>query len=177
MLERGEEKVWEALRSVALGVTMKKPSRTAARKVGKGKRKPIMRHSREGVKGRKAKRAAKAKRTVKARSGAKRVVRKAKPAEAKGTVGKWPAEFTRRRRSELSLESLSDARAMGEEFGIQSGDMEGLSRLEDADSESVEELVEEGQAFEAGVISGVEEADGKPGEVRTRGSSRGRRAS
>ncbi len=174
MLERGEEIVWEALRSVALGVTMKKPSRTAARKVGKGKRKPIMRHSREGVKGRKAKRAAKAKRskkakrTVKAQSGAKRVVRKAKPAKAKGTVEKWPAKFTRRRRAELSLESLSDARAMGEESGIQSGDMEGLSRLEDADSESVEELVEEGQAFEAGVISGVEEADGNPGEVRTR---------
>jgi hypothetical protein len=105
---------------------------------------------------------------VKARSGAKRVVRKAKPAKAKGMVEKWPPKFTRHRRGELSLESLSDARAMGEESGIQSGDMEGLSRLEDADSESVEELVEEGQAFEAGVISGVEEADGTPGEVHTR---------
>jgi hypothetical protein len=48
---------------------------------------------------------------------------------------------------------------MGAESAGQSGDTEGLSRLEEADSESVEELVEEGQAFEAGVVEGVEEAD------------------
>src|SRR5262249_17012508 len=41
----------------------------------------------------------------------------------------------------------------------QSGDLQGLSRREDADSESVEELLEEGNALEAGVIAGVEEAD------------------
>lgn len=41
----------------------------------------------------------------------------------------------------------------------QSGDFQGLSRSEDADSESVEELLEEGNTFEAGVVSGVEEAD------------------
>jgi len=34
-----------------------------------------------------------------------------------------------------------------------------LSRVEDADSESVEELVEEGNIFEAGAVAGVEEAD------------------
>jgi hypothetical protein len=38
-------------------------------------------------------------------------------------------------------------------------DFQGLSRAEDADSESVDELVEEGNAFEAGAIAGVEEAD------------------
>ncbi|HLV94678.1 MAG TPA: hypothetical protein VKS44_05775 [Candidatus Acidoferrales bacterium] len=37
------------------------------------------------------------------------------------------------------------------------------------DSESVSELVEEGQAFEAGVVDGVENApDADEGEVRTR---------
>ena len=41
----------------------------------------------------------------------------------------------------------------------QSGDFQGLSRSEDADSESVEELLEEGNTFEAGVVSGVEQAD------------------
>jgi hypothetical protein len=41
----------------------------------------------------------------------------------------------------------------------QSGDFQGLSRSEDANSESVEELLEEGNTFEAGVVSGVEEAD------------------
>ncbi len=58
---------------------------------------------------------------------------------------------------------------LGPEAGGQSGDIEGLSEDEIADSESVEELVEEGQAFEAGIISGVENApDADQGEVRTR---------
>ena len=43
--------------------------------------------------------------------------------------------------------------------GRQSGDLQGLSRAEQADSESVEELVEEGNLFEAGAVAGVEEAD------------------
>jgi hypothetical protein len=43
--------------------------------------------------------------------------------------------------------------------GEQSGDLQGLSRAERADSESVDELLEEGNAFEADVVSGVEEAD------------------
>jgi hypothetical protein len=34
-----------------------------------------------------------------------------------------------------------------------------LSRLEAADSESVDELLEEGNAFEADVVAGVESAD------------------
>jgi hypothetical protein len=60
-------------------------------------------------------------------------------------------------------------RGLGPESAGQSGDTEGLSRSEYADSESVEELVEEGQAFEAGVVSGVENApDPDQGEVRTR---------
>lgn len=42
--------------------------------------------------------------------------------------------------------------------GQQSGDLQGLSNIERADSESVEELVEEGNAFEANAVSGVEEA-------------------
>ena len=53
--------------------------------------------------------------------------------------------------------------------GEQSGDLQGLSNVESADSESVDELVEEGNAFEAGVVSGVEEADRRgEKEVRTR---------
>jgi hypothetical protein len=41
----------------------------------------------------------------------------------------------------------------------QSADLEGLSRVAQADSESVDELVEEGNVFEAGAVAGVEEAD------------------
>jgi hypothetical protein len=43
--------------------------------------------------------------------------------------------------------------------GEESGDLQGLSNVEGADSESVDELLEEGNAFEAGIVSGVEEAD------------------
>ena len=58
---------------------------------------------------------------------------------------------------------------VGPETAGQSGDTQGLSKAELADSESVEELVEEGQAFEAGVVDGVERApDADKGEVRTR---------
>jgi hypothetical protein len=63
----------------------------------------------------------------------------------------------------------STTHGLGPQAGGQSGDTEGLSEAALADSESVEELVEEGQAFEAGVISGVENApDADQGGVRTR---------
>ena len=51
--------------------------------------------------------------------------------------------------------------------GQQSGDLQGLSEVPRADSESVAELVEEGNSFEAEAISGVEAASAKPKEVRT----------
>ncbi|HVR07136.1 MAG TPA: hypothetical protein VMW75_03750 [Thermoanaerobaculia bacterium] len=61
------------------------------------------------------------------------------------------------------------ARGLGPEAGGQAGDTEGLSRDEIAGPESVEELLEEGQAYEAEVISGVENApDADQGEVTTR---------
>lgn len=51
---------------------------------------------------------------------------------------------------------------------VQSGDAEGISNTESADSESVEELLEEGNSFEAGIVSGVEKADSDdPKEVHT----------
>jgi hypothetical protein len=59
-----------------------------------------------------------------------------------------------------------EARGLGLEAGGQAGDTEGLPRAEVANSESVEELVEEGQAFEADVVDAVENAP--DGEVRTR---------
>jgi hypothetical protein len=42
--------------------------------------------------------------------------------------------------------------------GTGAGDLQGISVVEDVDSESADELLEEGQAFEAGIVSGVEEA-------------------
>jgi len=50
----------------------------------------------------------------------------------------------------------------------QSGDLQGLSNVEGADSESVDELLVEGNAFEADAVKGVEDAeDADEGEVRT----------
>jgi hypothetical protein len=51
---------------------------------------------------------------------------------------------------------------------MQSGDLQGLSNVEGADSESVEELLEEGNVFEADAVMGVEHAgDTDEKEVRT----------
>jgi hypothetical protein len=52
--------------------------------------------------------------------------------------------------------------------GRQSGDLQGLSSVEGADSESVGELIEEGNAFEANIVAGVEDAgNANEKEVRT----------
>lgn len=49
----------------------------------------------------------------------------------------------------------------------QSGDTQGLSDVAEVTSESVKELVEEGQFFEAEIVSGIEDA-ADPGEAHTR---------
>jgi len=76
------------------------------------------------------------------------------------------------RRSPLvtSLDAAIPAtqRGLGAHSAGQSGDTQGLSNVEEADSESVQELVEEGQDFEASAVAGIEEADASQGEVRTR---------
>ena len=57
----------------------------------------------------------------------------------------------------------------GPDSAGQSGDTQGLSDVAEAGSESVAELVEEGQFFEADAIGGVEDApDPDVAEVRTK---------
>jgi hypothetical protein len=52
--------------------------------------------------------------------------------------------------------------------GSQSGDLQGLSNIQGADSESVNELLEEGNAFEAEVVKVVQDAgDADKSEVTT----------
>jgi hypothetical protein len=61
------------------------------------------------------------------------------------------------------------AKGTGPDSAGQSGDTQGLPDEAEAGDESVEELVEEGQAFEAEAISGVEDApDPDVAEVHTR---------
>ncbi|MBL8236929.1 MAG: hypothetical protein JNM66_05895 [Bryobacterales bacterium] len=60
-------------------------------------------------------------------------------------------------------------RGLGPGSAGQSGDIQGLPDVEDVASESVEELVEEGQFLEAELVASMEEAaDGSLSEVRTR---------
>jgi hypothetical protein len=64
---------------------------------------------------------------------------------------------------------LKAVRGSGTTAAGQSGDLQGLSRNDTVDSESVEELVEEGQFYEAEVVNAVENApDADQGEIRTR---------
>jgi hypothetical protein len=58
---------------------------------------------------------------------------------------------------------------LGPNSAGQSGDLQGISDVADADSESVKELIEEGNAFEAEAVDGVENAkDPDASEVTTR---------
>lgn len=62
---------------------------------------------------------------------------------------------------------LSLPRGTGSGAAGQSGDLQGLSRRRGADSESVEELIEEGNAYEADIVAGVEDAGADEKPVRT----------
>ncbi|MGA9642956.1 MAG: hypothetical protein WBQ72_16285 [Terriglobales bacterium] len=57
---------------------------------------------------------------------------------------------------------------LGPNSAGQSGDLQGISDAADADSESVKELLEDGNAFEAEVVDGVQNAkDPDVSEVTT----------
>jgi len=68
-----------------------------------------------------------------------------------------------------SVETLQlKRRAWEAAAGAGGGDFGGVSVVQGAASESADELLEEGQTFEAGIVSGVENApDADQGEVRT----------
>src|SRR6266403_852131 len=93
-----------------------------------------------------------------------------KSAPKRKPSGKKAAQRKRRIRgtSESADNVVFEPKGLGARSGGQSGDLQGLSGLEGADSESVGELLEEGNAFEAEVVKGVEDAgDADQGEVKT----------
>ncbi len=100
---------------------------------------------------------------VKKRGAPKKIAPKQKPARRK-------KKSSPRAPAEASNPIFSPSRrGLGPSAGGQSGDNQGLSRKESADSESVEELTEEGQDYEAEVVSGVQNArDPDQGEVTTK---------
>jgi hypothetical protein len=95
-----------------------------------------------------------------------------KKAASKRTVAKKPPQSVAKpvsKRASAAEKPFRAQRRSPEISGEEAGDLQGLSRVEGADSESVDELLEEGNAFEAGVVSGVEEADNSGvREVHTR---------
>ena len=63
------------------------------------------------------------------------------------------------REKSQSVDTLAfESEGSGAGSGRQSGDLQGLSSVQGADSESVDELLEQGNAFEADVVMGVEDA-------------------
>ncbi len=97
------------------------------------------------------------------------------PAAKKTTVKKTASKkkeslkkITTRGKSQGEDSVVFEPKGLGARSGGQSGDLQGLSNREGADSESVDELLEEGNAFEAEVVKGVEDVpDADEGEVRT----------
>jgi hypothetical protein len=92
------------------------------------------------------------------------IAAKAKPAAKKPA----PRPKTKGKTYDFEQPRVAPTRHDTSERAGQSGDLQGLSDVEEADSESVDELLEEGQAFEAEAVSGVENApDADRGPVRT----------
>src|SRR5262245_9787151 len=118
-------------------------------------------------KSKKKKAAAKPSRTHKKSYTKKKAVAKKKAAPKKKVVTKRraaPAPSRKTARPSGRVTRAASVRPHSE----QSGDLQGLSRFESANSESVDELLEEGNAFEADVVQGVEEAgDEDEKEVHT----------
>jgi len=115
------------------------------------------------AKKRKTKKRAKTKKTARKKAAARKAAtrktaRVARKMAARKTAARKTARVVRKtvregRPTEARVVPRQAARS-----GEQSGDLQGLSTREGADSESVSELLEEGNPFEAGVVEGVEEA-------------------
>jgi hypothetical protein len=106
----------------------------------------------------------------------KKPARRKKPLPKKATARKSApkkkrAPKNRRVRGRRQDDStvVFDRAGLGARSGGQSGDLQGLSNAAGADSESVDELLEEGNAFEAEIVEGVENApDADQGGIKTR---------
>jgi hypothetical protein len=148
-----------------------------ARKKPARKKKTVSRKKPTNKKIAKTARIAKTGKNKKKSVAVKRASAKRKPAAKKKSVTKKKSaarkpvarKATRRRAEVINPITPSGRRGLGADSGGQSGDTQGLSRRSYDDSESVEELLEEGQYMEAEAVSGVENArDADQGEVRTR---------
>jgi len=109
---------------------------------------------------------AKPKKVLKKKAAPKKVARpkKAAPRKKKAAQKKRGVRGKSQNMTTFSFEP----KGLGAGSGGQSGDLQGLSNSAGADSESVDELLEEGNAFEAEVVEGVQNVpDADQGEIRT----------
>ena len=102
----------------------------------------------------------------------KKTVKKAK-SNPKSALKKAPKKKAAKKRPRGKADSVElvgyQRKGLGSFTGGQSGDIQGISGRAGIDSESVTELLEEGQTFEAEAVSGVENAaDPDVSEVVTR---------
>jgi hypothetical protein len=105
------------------------------------------------------------KKTTRKKAAPKKTVRK-KLVRKRRSRRRKPA--VRGKRQGATIAAVEE-RGLGPDTAGQAGDVQGLAHFAGADSESVEELAEEGQAFEAEVVSGVENApDADVAEVTTK---------
>jgi hypothetical protein len=125
------------------------------------------------VKKARKKKAAKAKKSSKKSGAARKKASRgkpnarSKPAASVRSSASRPLRQTRGRNQEVETVTL-EPKDLGARSGGQSGGLQGLSNRRRASSESVDELLEEGNAFEAEIVKGVEEAgDADEHEVRT----------
>ncbi len=110
------------------------------------------------------------KKVAKKKAAPKKAEVKTKVGGKKTTSGKTASAPKKQVRGESqSVDTVAFAlEGLGVRSGDQSGDLQGLSNVQGADSQSVDELLDEGNAFEAEVVKGVEDAgDADEGEVRT----------
>lgn len=109
-----------------------------------------------------AKKSVSPKRVTKKKTAKKPTAKKlaAKKLVATKAKKKKPVARARKKPSRGGRESARwDKDTPGLRSAGQSGDLQGLSDVESADSESVDELLEEGDAFEAEAVAGVQHAD------------------
>jgi len=99
----------------------------------------------------------------------KKVAKKSAPAKKAAPKKKKALKKSKPRGKSQGADSVVfEPKGLGARSGGQAGDLQGLSNREGADSESVDELLEEGNAFEAEVVKGIEDVpDADEGEIRT----------
>src|SRR5579859_396222 len=96
---------------------------------------------------------------------AKKAVRKTKTVRKKKTSRRRKQG---REKRQIIRSVVIEEKGLGSETGGQSGDIQGLSNIAGADSESVQELAEEGQAYEAEVTTTEVPQDDVPPEYRNK---------